>query len=273
MGGSLGITLGKNNVVGERCGYDLNEQTGKIALGKGAIDRWCNELPHCLAAAELVVLALPVRSIVSNLQTIAPYLRPGTIVTDMGSTKAEIVKAMEEYLPDQVWGVGGHPMAGSEQSGINAADGLMLEDAVYILTPGKKTPKAAVSKLEKMIRAIRARPLLLEPFEHDRLTALTSHLPHLVAVALSSMLSRHHKDKELLIKMAGKGFKDTTRIAMGDEKLWYDTFASNKYFLKKSLKTFLDELNVLYNDLESEDEKESKRKLQSAAAWRKNLNT
>ncbi len=271
MGGSMGIALGKYGAVRNRWGYDINPKTAKMALKRGAID-YSGDLCHCLDGSELVILALPVRSILKCLQSIGPQLQPGTLVTDLGSTKEEIIRAMNQYLPAKIWGIGGHPMAGSEQSGIAFADSKLLENAVYILTPVKSTPHRLVLKMIKMIRVIHARPFIMEANKHDYFAALLSHLPHLVATALSAMLHHCDEDDDLLRNLVGNGFKDTTRIAMGDESIWYDIFLSNKVYLKKFLNKFQNELDLLYNYLEQEDETESKRRLRRAAALRKQLN-
>ena len=271
MGGSMGIALGKYGLVRNRWGYDINAKAAKLAVKREAID-YCGDLYHCLTGSELVILALPVRAIIKFLQTIGPQLQPGTLVTDLGSTKKEIVQTMNQCLPAKVWGIGGHPIAGSEKSGIAFADSKLLENAVYILTPGKMTPHRLVLKLVKMIRTIHARPLIMGANKHDHFTALLSHLPHLIATALSGMLHHYGENDDLFRNLAGSGFKDTTRIAMGDDSIWYDIFLSNKIHLRKFLNKFKNELDLLYNYLEQEDEGESKRRLRQAAVLRKQLN-
>ena len=135
-------------------------------------------------------------------------------------------------MPPGVTGIAGHPMAGSEQAGIAAAIPLLFENAAYLLTPAQHTPEDVLRKLRETIFSIKARPVILEAEEHDRLVALSSHLPQMVAVALVNTLKNCGREQqELLFNIAGKGCKDATRIAMGEPGMWYDIFTTNKNFL------------------------------------------
>jgi prephenate dehydrogenase len=264
------MALGKYKVVEERWGYDVSPRAMVEARERGAVDETA-VLSQALQDAELVILSMPVGQILKVLEEISPFLQKGALVTDVGSTKKQIVKAMESLLFPGVTGIGGHPIAGSEQAGIAAADPLLLENAIYLLTPTRQTPKPALEKMEKVIRAIRACPLMLGPEEHDRLVALVSHLPQLVAVALVNALRSCGHERELLLTLAGRGFKDTTRIAMGEPSMWYDIFTTNKVFLKDSLKIFLEELHLLAGYLEQENEGEAVRILENAGFLRRAL--
>ncbi len=245
IGGSLGMALGRAGAVEERWGIDVNERTMNEAVERSAVDRAAGPM-EALKEADLVVLALPVGKTVKMLQEIAPLLKPGVLVTDVGSTKAEVVRAMEQFLPPGVEPIGGHPMAGSEQAGISAADPLLLENAVYLLTPSSRTAEDTVQKMKGLIASIRATPLVLSPEEHDELLGLTSHLPHLVAAALVNALKRAGESAgEKVLMLTGGGFRDTTRIAMGNPEVWCDIFSSNRFFLKRHLEVFRAELDRL----------------------------
>lgn len=270
MGGSLGMALGKYNVVEERWGHDINSTAMAAARERGAVDK-TGDLAAALDDAELVILAMPVGQIVKMLSEISSFLKKGALVTDVGSTKLRIVETMENVLPLGVTGVGGHPMAGSEKAGIAAADSTLLENAIYLLTPTRHTVERELKKLQDMIHAVKARPLILEPEEHDRFTALVSHLPQMVAVALVNTLQKSGQDQDLLLTLAGKGFKDTTRIAMSEPSVWYDIFTTNKKFLRDSLEIFMEELHSLQGYLENEDEKEAKDTLIKAGLVRRSL--
>lgn len=270
MGGSMGMALGKYKVVEERWGYDIDTQAMAEAREKGAVEQ-TGALSQALQDAELVILSMPVRQIMKTLEEISFYLPKCAVVTDVGSTKQKIVEVMERVLPPGVTGIGGHPMAGSEQAGITAANPFLLENATYLLTPTRQTPKAALEKLQQTIQAIRARPVVLEPEEHDRLVALVSHLPQMVAVTLVNTLKNCDQEQELLFTLAGTGFRDTTRIAMGDPAMWYDIYTTNKKFLRESLKLFIEELTLLHGYLEKGDEKEVKKILADARLSRSSL--
>lgn len=267
MGGSLGMALGRYGVVKDRWGYDCDENVMEEARKRDAVDQ-TGELPAALEAADLVVLALPVRQASEMVRQIAPLLKPGAIVTDVGSTKKTFLAAMNRWLPRGIVAVGGHPMAGSEKAGIQAADPLLLENAVYLLTPAAGASRQAVAIMERMVRAIKAHPIVLEAEDHDQLVALVSHLPHLLAVALVNTVRHADGEKELIKVLAGGGFRDTTRIAMGDTAVWYDIFSTNAYHLKEALQRFQQELKALWLLLEKEEEGVARLALDEAKAFR-----
>jgi prephenate dehydrogenase len=270
LGGSLGMALGKFGVVKERWGTDLSTAVMEEARERKAVDRIAG-LEKALQGADLVVLCVPVLETSRMLKKIAPLLEKGALVTDLGSSKKEISSGMEKYLPPGTLAVGGHPMAGSEKAGVAAADPFLFENAAYLITPTRNTPPEAVEILKKMIIAIKAHPYIMDPGEHDRLVALISHLPHLVAVALMSTVTNIKDKQELLAILAGNGLKDTTRIAMGSPAIWYDIFVSNKKYLKQSLKVFQDQLSLLMNYLDNEDKEEAGRIMQEARDYRCSL--
>ncbi len=264
------MALGRYGVVRERWGYDLKDSTAVEAKARDVVDR-TGTLAQALLEADLVILALPVRQTEIMLQEIAPFLSPGTVVTDVGSTKKSIVDAMEKWLPTGVGAVGGHPMAGSERAGIEAADPLLLENAVYLLTPGKGASQQAVEKMKTLVCAIKAHPVLLDVEKHDHLVALVSHLPHLLAVALVHTVNGSRNEKDLLLSLAGGGFRDTTRIAMGDASVWYDIFTTNTRYLKEALHSFQEEISRLWALLENQQEEEARNSLERARDYRQSL--
>ncbi len=270
MGGSLGMALGRYAISAERWGYDIDSRAMSEARERGAVDRTA-PLDEALEGADLVVLSLPIRETISLLKKIAPLLSEGAIVTDVGSSKREIVQVMDAVLPFGVMGLGGHPMAGSERSGITAADPLLLENAIYVLTPTENTPHRAVETLRKAILSMKAIPVVLEPDEHDRLVALVSHLPHLAAVALVNAVKNCGEKEELLLTLAGGGFRDTTRITMGEPSVWYDIFVSNKEHLRASLEKLLREIELLVDTIERGDENRAKDNLRQAARFRRSI--
>ncbi len=270
IGGSLGLALGKYRVAEERWGYDADAPVMEKALQKGAVDKTAG-LREVLKDAELVIICTPVKQTIPILEAIAPLLQQGALVTDVGSTKKIIVEAMEKFLPQGTAGIGGHPMSGSEQSGIAAADAALLENTAYLLTPAPKTSPEALDKLREALRIIGAQPFVLNPEEHDRLVALTSHLPHLVAVALVNALKRSGNSREQLLPFAGNGFKDTTRIAMSEPSIWADIFSTNKDNLSAALNLFLEELSALQSYIQKENEIEVVKKLSEGGLWRRSF--
>jgi prephenate dehydrogenase len=270
IGGSMGLALGKYHVVEERWGYDIDIHAMQKAVEKGAVDKTAG-LRRVLKDAELVIISTPVKQTIKILKVIAPFLQQGVLVTDVGSTKKMIVDAMGKILPQGVTGIGGHPMSGSEQSGIAVADAALLENSVYLLTPARGTSQEALDKLQEAIRTIKALPFVVDPQEHDRLVALTSHLPHLVAVTLVNALKNSGFKQEQLPAFTGNGFKDTTRIAMGEPSMWSDIFSTNKDNLSNALNLFLEELNELYGHIQKENEIEVAKKLTQGRLWRRSF--
>ncbi|MGI5875262.1 MAG: prephenate dehydrogenase [Dethiobacteria bacterium] len=270
LGGSLGMALGRYGIVEERWGNDLSMEVMEEAKEKKAVDHTAG-LKEALHGADLVVLSIPVLETSRMLKKIAPLLERGALVTDLGSSKKEITSSMEKYLPPGTMAVGGHPMAGSEQTGIAAADPFLFENAIYLLTPTPGTPPEAVERLKKMIIGIKAHPLTMDPDEHDRLVALISHLPHFIATALVNTVTNFGDKEGLLAMLAGNGFKDTTRIAMGNPDVWYDIFVSNKKYLRQSLDAFRENLSCFMDCLERGNKKEAYRIMQEARSYRRSL--
>lgn len=272
MGASVGLALGKYGVVAERWGYDLDPDVMAEARRIGSVDQTA-ALGPALQGAELVVLAAPVGQILKMLQKIVPLVPQGALVTDVGSTKKEIVAVMEKVLPAGVTGIGGHPMAGSEQSGVAAANPALLEKAAYILTPTQQTPRPALKRLQQAVRAMGAKPFILEPEAHDRLVALLSHLPYLAAVALVQTLQGSGYEPALLSALVGNGFKDTTRIAKGKPEMWLDIIRTNKIFLESALEIFQSELNLLQHSMTEENEIDIFKMLAETKLFRRSLDT
>ncbi len=172
--------------------------------------------------ADLVVVCTPVDRIVADVRKAAAACRPGTVITDVGSTKGKIVRELARGLPKGVHFVGGHPLAGSERSGFEAAHAALFDDRVVVLTPTPRCDARTTERLARWWRALGAKVLEMSPGPHDKLLAASSHLPHLAAAALAAATPR-----EALPLTAG-GWLDSTRIAGGDPELWTQIFLSNR---------------------------------------------
>ncbi len=270
IGGSLGLALGKYGLARERWGNDINLMAMEEAKKRGAADKTTSSLADAVKDADLVILSAPVGQIPPLLEQIAPYLHKEALVTDVGSSKKFVVEAMQNVLPG-ICCLGGHPMAGSELSGMEAARPDLFQGAAYFLTPGENTSAHALQLMEKIILSIGARPLQLSPGEHDRIIAPLSHLPKLISSALVNVLGTYDEKDHHLLSLAGRGFKDTTRIAAGDPQLWLDIFASNKENLKDSLTMFLEEVKTMLKCLEQEDKDGLLALLQKAAFLRRRI--
>ena len=250
IGGSLGLALNQASDV-EVAGYDRDPETVQKARQMGAVNRTggINELS---AWADLIFLCTPIGTIPGLAREVAEHCRSGCLLTDVGSAKQDIVEVFDNLEATGVWGIGGHPMAGSERQGITGADRYLFENAVYVLTPGKHTPRKAVEDLSSILSHTGARILTMDAETHDRLVASVSHLPHLVASALVNML----QGQDDALALAAGGFRDTTRVASGEPELWMEILLSNRRLLTVQLESFIDRLHYLKTVLEERSARE-----------------
>jgi prephenate dehydrogenase len=270
IGGSMGMALRERNLVKELWGYDQRPEVLIKALAKGAIDRATPKLEEAVMDADLVILAAPVRQSVALLAEIAPLLKEEATVTDVCSTKKIIV--MEAFRVGIARSfIGGHPMAGSERAGVTAASSILLENAIYILTPVKETDQGKLACFKQLIYGIGAQPLILSSAEHDLLTAQVSHLPHLAAVALVEAVRKSSGNGEKALTLAAGGFRDTTRVAMSNPEIWADICLTNKEAILKVLPFFYRELERLQRLICSGKEGELKTVFAEARSFRERV--
>jgi len=244
IGGSIGIALRERGLVEKVTCYDRDPEAGAEAVGRGAADAVTASASAAVNDADLVILAVPVLSTLEILREILPFVKKGALITDVGSTKGSIMAAVEQLLPASVSYIGGHPMAGSEESGIRGADPALLENAIYVITPGPATQDIVVDKLTNLIEEIGAQPLQLDPLSHDRIVAMVSHLPHITAAALVQSVAGAG-DMELIRTLAAGGFRDSTRIALSSPEVWRDICISNRWALLSALKVFKQSLDSI----------------------------
>lgn len=229
------------------------------AIDMGVIDAG-TEMHTGVPWSDLIIICSPLNSFVSVLLSMRPYLRPGTVVTDTGSTKQAVMQMFSELLPDSVWGIGGHPMAGSEIKGINGADRYLFENAVYVLTPSPDTPADITDSLAALLAITGARMQIMDPQQHDELVAVVSHTPHIAAAALVNLTDG---DRQTL-QMAAGGFRDITRIASSDSGIWEDILLSNRARLAGKLAKLIFSLEEFKEALENQDILYIREKLQAA---------
>jgi prephenate dehydrogenase len=243
IGGSFALALRKAGFGGRIIGVS-SPKTVEAARKRGAIDEAAS-LEKAVPWADLVYLAQPISRIVSTIEDIEPLLREGALVTDAGSTKAEIVAQAGRFIRKAQF-LGGHPMAGKEKRGVEEADPDLFAGRTYVLTPegprDLETPAAA--DFVEWIRRIGGVPVVLDPAEHDRVVSLTSHLPQLASTALGATLARR-LDIEKYGKIAGPGLMDTTRLAMSSHEIWRDILATNSGEVERALDAYISELRDL----------------------------
>jgi prephenate dehydrogenase len=259
IGGSLGLAWAERRPECTLIGYDRPEVL-ETAEERGAIDRKAADPITAVAGADLVVLATPLSSILSLLDSIGDHLDDGTFVTDVGSVKQPVLDQAADVLPDHVQFLGGHPMAGAEQAGIEHADALLFENAVYALCLPDGTDEQALdgplAPVVDLIDATGARPLRLNADQHDRLVAAVSHLPQLLAVALVNTVADADEADDaqnLALELAGGGFRDMTRIAASPFDVWRDILVGNEGRIHDALSQFRRSLRTLRNRLIEND--------------------
>lgn len=243
MGGSLSWALTRAGY--EVTGWDRDRETVLQASRIGVVGRVCFDLPPAVADAELIFVATPVRSIASVIDAAMPFTRPGTVFSDLGSVKEAVIAQVAAVMPQDRFFVPGHPMTGSEQQGVAAADPFLFQNAAYILMEDTRTPPALIQLVAAAVKATGAHLLMLSAAEHDRIVAFVSHLPHLLAAALAITAGKEEEDHPGTLNLAGGGFRDTTRIATGSPELWEEIILSNRVKVLAALDAFQKELNSL----------------------------
>ncbi len=271
IGSSLAWALKKTGQVGEVCGVDINEETLEYAARKGIIDSGSKELEDAVKHSEVVVVATYVSTIPTIARTVSSLASEGTIVTDVGSVKGRIVKEVEGFLPQHLYFVGGHPIAGTERSGVEAADSGLFRGKRCILTPTPKTNPEALAKVKNLWESVGSRVFSMDVETHDRVFAFVSHLPHVVSYALLNSIASQ-EESENMLEFAGGGLRDYTRVGASSPSMWGEIFLSNKENVLTTIKEFKKALGVIERMVEGEDLKGLTDELRIAAGVRERIN-
>jgi len=253
MGGSLAGAL--RNQCGALVGVARREETLETALERGLIDHGTTDLAEGVGAADVVILATPVRVILTELPTIGRLLPPGCLLMDLGSTKARIVEAMAR-LPEHIQPLGGHPMCGKEKSGIAAADPGLFDGTTFILTPLPRTSEQALALGHEIAKAIGAQPLVLSPERQDFLAGTMSHLPYLMACSLVATADATTSADPAAWKIVAGGFRSTTRVAGSDVTMMTDILLTNREEVLKALDALQGQIGELAGIVDRGDEAE-----------------
>ena len=245
IGGSLARALRNANAVNEivGCGRDAGHLQKAQALG--VIDRYAIDPAEAVAGADMVVLAVPLGAMQGVMERIAPALAPACLLTDVGSAKGSVVSAAKQVfkgIPPTL--IPGHPIAGTEKSGVEASFAELFQNRRVILTPTETSAAEAIQKVRAMWETCGAKVVEMGVVHHDEILAATSHLPHMLAYALVDTLARMDDSREIFDFAAG-GFRDFTRIASSDPEMWHDICLANHDALVKVLEAFSDDLRLL----------------------------
>jgi len=268
MGGSLGLALKARGCCQTVTGYARREATRAEALRLKAVDAVFADPAEAVQGAELVVLCVPVFSMRALAVACRTHLRSGCLVTDVGSTKALLTEQIRLSLRDSgAVFVGSHPIAGSEQQGLEAARADLYQGAVTIVTSAGDDSADAVQTLSQFWAELGAVVRLMEPAEHDRIMARTSHLPHVAAALVAATIGREN-GAERIGPFCGPGFRDTTRVAEGSPAVWLDILQSNRPAVAAELKVLQARLEHVLVALERGDDAVLRRFLEEGRAAR-----
>ena len=246
IGGSLGLCL--KAALGEKIhitGLCRTEESMRAAVECGAVDEASADLAAVVGEADIVYLSPPVLQIVPMVKRILPYLKHGAVLTDAGSTKGDVYETLHEILPPHVYYVPGHPMTGREKSGVTAATKDLFVHKAYVIIDDPSVPQEIKERLMALLKHTGANFTTLDLAQHDRCAAVISHVPHLAAAALVTLLNRSGDDLNSCLKLIGGGFKDTTRIASSNADMWADICMTNRKPIAdalRELRTILDEV-------------------------------
>jgi len=253
IGGSWVKALREKGMQGCVIGFDRNLDSMQQAVELGIIDHYASTAREAVKGADLVILSVPILAIKDILLEIKPNLSSATILTDVGSVKGNVVEAMRDVFgEDKATFILGHPIAGSEKSGIKASDSSLYENHTVILTPLENTDTKALATVRSLWEGVGASVEQMEVKHHDEVLAATSHLPHLLAYSLVDTLAHSHENKEIFNYAAG-GFRDFTRIAASSPKMWHDIFTANKSAVLDALDLFNHDLALLREAIDSSD--------------------
>lgn len=253
IAGSMGLRMKRDGLVGEIVGTARSAETRQTALDLGLCDRVTETAAEAVKDADLVVLCVPVGAMEDVAREIGPHLKPGATVSDVGSVKRAVIEAIEPHLPEGVDFVPAHPLAGTEHSGPHSGFPELFDNRWCLLTPVADTPEAT-DRLSRLWRALGSNVDTMEPDHHDRVLAVTSHAPHLIAYTMVGVADdlRRVTDSEV-IKYSAAGFRDFTRIAASDPVMWRDVFLNNKDATLEILGRFTEELFALQRAIRKGD--------------------
>lgn len=267
IGGSMAKALKKYTDI-DIIGVDINRDSLHKAFEEGVISYGVTQLDFQVDA-DVVFICTPVGKIVEKTKNILPYLKKGCIVTDVGSTKKVIMEEVQKFLPDEIFFIGGHPMAGTEKAGYDNADADLFVNSNYLLMPFDNVKEDVLDLFKnEVIIKIGAKPVIMDYNKHDAIVGIISHVPHILSATLTNFA--HDKCSEAF-KYAAGGFKDTTRIALSQTEIWKDIICTNKKVILELLKNYREVLSDFICYLENDDIESIQKFLEDARKYRNTI--
>ena len=253
LGGSLGLAVRQRRLADTVVGYVRRPASLGECEKLGAVDQATLDLESAVTGADLIVLCTPLAQMRPLVERMLPALKRGAVVTDVGSVKGSVVRELEPPVAKAgAYFVGSHPMAGAEKMGVAAARANLFVNAVCVVTPTRRSNRAAVRNVEQLWKATGGRLLRLTPEAHDEMVSLSSHLPHTAAAVLANLVLGPQRPKAQAL-LCANGFRDTTRIAAGSPEMWRDIALANRTNLSAALDAFIRNLQKLRAHLKQGD--------------------
>lgn len=269
IGGSLARAC-RDGIASRVIGLDADQTHLQRAVSRGLVDQ-AGTFPTGVQGADLVILAVPVGAILEVVCDIGPYLARDCVVTDVGSVKGDLVEKVEDEIPTGRAYVAGHPIAGTERSGPEAAKAGLFRNSLCVLTPTSRTPVEALEKVTRLWEMVGSRVVLMDPFRHDRIFALVSHLPHVVAYALIRALPSLAEEGEELLQFSAGGLRDFTRIAASNPVMWRDILLWNRKEVLEAIAGFQKVLHRFEEMIDTQDPLRLMEEFQQAKEIREQL--
>ncbi|WP_077621738.1 prephenate dehydrogenase [Sediminibacillus massiliensis] len=271
IGGSLALSIkqtGRYKIVG----YDINGKTLEYSLMNEIIDEACGNFEEAAEDADIILLAAPVSKTIELIGRLSELeWKKEVIITDASSVKGPVMKAAQLLKDPAVTFIGGHPMAGSHKKGIQAAKSHLFENAIYVLTPFEDCTEGKLEKLKELLAQTKSKFMKLKPKEHDEMTSVISHFPHLIASSLVHQAKNWQETHSYIPKLAAGGFRDITRIASSNPEMWQDIFFQNRHSMTQLLQDWISEMESLKLLLETGNKHSMYDYLQQAKEYRDGL--
>jgi len=254
IGGSIGLAINRYDKNIKRIGLAKSNKTLEKAISRGLVDEVTDKLDEVVCDTDLVVLATPLSSFKNIVKEILPFLKDNCIITDTGSTKSQVIDEIIEILPKNIHFIPGHPIAGTEMSGPEAGFTELFDNRWCILTPTKESKHEILEKVKNFWENLGAMVEIMDAEHHDKVLAITSHIPHLIAYNIvGTAYDLANVTEKEVVKYSAGGFRDFTRIAASDPTMWRDIFIYNRDAVLEMLKFFSDDLDNLRNAIENND--------------------
>lgn len=274
IGGSIALAIKKAHEHVNMIGFDVNSKQLEIGKRIQVLDEISVQLKASAEIAHLIVFSCPVEETIKYFQMLSEYqLREDVIITDVGSTKSEIMKHAMVLTEQGYCFIGGHPMAGSHKTGIESSKAHLFENAYYILTPSEKTPSNKIDELKNWLKGTGSHFVLIDEYTHDQVTGVVSHFPHLIAAGLVRQVKNYAKEQPLATALAAGGFRDITRIASSSPKMWTDIVKQNKSTLLSLISNWMEEMKTMYQIVENQNEDEIYHYFQESKDYRDKMPT